>query len=394
MRVAINGAGVAGPTAAFWLARRGHEPVLFERAPSRRAGGYVIDFWGLGYDLAERMGIVERLRERGYFVEQLVAVDEHGHRIATAQVEPMRKAVGDRFVSIARSELSDALLDACGDVPVRFGTSITDVSPDAEGVTATLSDGTTERFDAVIGADGLHSRIREAAFGPERRFEHDLGCSVIAFHVPGYRPREELVYATHTVVGRQAARFTLRHDDTLALFVCESSRLAEVDDDPRAAVRRAFAGLEWEVPALLDGMDAASDLYVDRVSQIRMERWSRGRVGLVGDAAACVSLLAGEGTGLGMVEGYVLAGELARTPDDIPGSLARYESALHTFIAAKQHSALRFRSFFAPRSQLALTTRNLVMRLMAIPWLAGRTGAFLGDKGFTLPDYDALPPAA
>jgi 2-polyprenyl-6-methoxyphenol hydroxylase-like FAD-dependent oxidoreductase len=144
----------------------------------------------------------------------------------------------------------------------------------------------------------------------------------------------------------------------------------------------------WEVPALLDGMDTASDLYADRVSQIRMDAWSRDRVVLVGDAAACASLLAGEGTGLAMVEAYVLAGELARRPHDIPAAFAAYEQRLRTFIEGKQHSALRFRGFFAPRTRRALAMRNLVMRLMAIPWLSGRTGAFLGDDGFTLPDYE------
>ncbi|WP_207205332.1 FAD-dependent monooxygenase [Microbacterium protaetiae] len=144
------------------------------------------------------------------------------------------------------------------------------------------------------------------------------------------------------------------------------------------------------MPALLDGMDAASDFYGDRVSQIRIDAWSRGRVVLVGDAAACVSLLAGEGTGLAMVEAYVLAGELARRPDDIPAALAAYEQRLRPFIETKQRSALRFRSFFAPRTRRALTMRNLVMRLMAIPWLSGRTGAFLSDDGFTLPDYEGV----
>jgi len=385
MRIAINGGGVAGPAVAYWLHRYGHDPVIFERAPRRRTDGYIIDFWGLGYDLAERMGILGILRERGYFVDELVAVDARGRRIATAPVEPMRKAVHDRFVSIARSDLSAALLDDCPDVPVRYSTSIVDVADDA---TVELSDGTREQFDLVIGADGLHSRVREAVFGPQQQFEHDLGCTVIAFHVPGYRPREELAYVTHTIVGRQAARFSLRDDDTMALFVAETELLAGLDEEPRRAVRAAFGDMGWEVPPLLDGMDAASDFYADRVSQIRMDAWSRGRVALVGDAAACVSLLAGEGTGLAMVEAYVLAGELAHRPDDIPAALAAYEQRLRPFIEGKQHSALRFRGFFAPRTRRALAMRNLVMRLMAIPWLSGLTGAFLDDDGFTLPDYE------
>ncbi len=143
----------------------------------------------------------------------------------------------------------------------------------------------------------------------------------------------------------------------------------------------------WEVPELLDAMDASDDVYFDRVSQIRLPHWSADRVALVGDAAACPSLLAGEGTGLGMLKAYILAGELHRADGDCARALAAYESRLQTFISAKQKGALWFRGFFAPKTALGLTVRNLAVRVFALPLLAKPFWERSLHDDFTLPEY-------
>ena len=389
MRVAINGIGVAGPTLAYWLRRSGHEPVLFEKAPSPRAGGYMIDFWGLGYEIAERMGLIGTLRERAYEMERMRMVDGDGREEAALDLSPMRGALGGRFISLARADLSAALLDACGGIPARFGEHVVAVTPDANGVVATLGGGSRERFDLVVGADGLHSRVREAVFGPEAAFEESLGCFVAAFRVRGYPHRDELTYVSHTVPGRQAARVSLRDDETLILLVGRAELLG--GDPPREkrkeALRRAFGGMRWEVPAILDAMDAADDVYFDRVSQIHLPRWTSGRVALLGDAAACPSLLAGEGTGLAMLEAYVLAGELHRAAGDIERAFAAYDARLHAFVSAKQKAARRFRGFFAPKTALALKVRNVAVDALSNRFVAKRLLARAFRDDLDLPEY-------
>lgn len=389
MRVAINGIGVAGPTLAYWLRRSGHEPVLFEKSPSPRAGGYMIDFWGLGYEIAERMGLVETLRERCYVMERMRMVDADGREEAAIDIGPMRDALRGRFISIARADLSAALLGACGGIPARFGEHVTVVTPDSDGVVATLADGRRERFDLVVGADGLHSRVREAVFGPESAFEESLGCSVAAFRLLGYPRRDELTYVSHTVKGRQAARVSLRDDETLILLVCRAELLG--GDPPREkrkeALRRAFGGMRWEVPAILDAMDAVDDVYFDRVSQIHLARWTSGSVALLGDAAACPSLLAGEGTGLAMLEAYVLAGELHRAGGDFTRAFAAYDARLHAFVAAKQKAARLFRGFFAPKSWLGLKVRNVAVVALSNRFIAKRLLARSLRDDLELPEY-------
>jgi 2-polyprenyl-6-methoxyphenol hydroxylase-like FAD-dependent oxidoreductase len=394
MRVAINGTGIAGPTLAYWLRRFGHEPVLFERAPELRTGGYIIDFWGLGFEIADRMGLVPALLQRCYKMERLRMVDADGREVAGMDVTPMREQLQGRFISLSRADLSAVLFKSCDGIPTRFGVSVAGIEQDGEGVTATLSDGRQDRFDLAVGADGLHSQMRELVFGPEKRFETSLDCHVAVFRLADYPLRDELTYVSHTVPKRQVARVALRDDETLVLLICRSEL---IDGDPpreqqKAALRRAFGDMKWEVPDMLDRMDDVDDVYFDRVSQIHLPRWSTERVAVIGDAAACASLLAGEGTGLAMIEAYVLAGELHRADGDIVRALAAFEARLRSFVTLKQKAALRFRAFFAPRTALALRVRNLAVRALAMPFVGNRLiGGSLRDD-LVLPDYLATSP--
>jgi 2-polyprenyl-6-methoxyphenol hydroxylase-like FAD-dependent oxidoreductase len=372
MKVVINGSGIAGPTLAWWLRRHGHDVVLVERAPELRSGGYIIDFWGAGYTVAERMGLLAQVKERGYPVREVRLLDAHGRRSGGFDTTVFARAAGGRFTSIGRSDLA-AIIYAHLDAGVerRFGDSIAAIEPQGRRVRVTFEAGGDCMADLVVGADGLHSRVRSLAFGPEAKFEHRLGFHVAAFEVQGYRPRDELVYMTYGVPGRQVSRFSMRGDRTLALFVFRDEYLARAgtaaDEDVRATLSSVFADAGWECPQLLEAMQDAGEIYFDRVSQIRMPGWSAGRVTLAGDAAACVSLLGGEGTGLAMVEAYVLAGELNAAGSDVEAALARYQQRLMPLLQGKQAAAARFASVFAPATRFGLRVRDLGSALLSLP---------------------------
>lgn len=192
-------------------------------------------------------------------------VDGDGREEARLDLRPMRELLQGRFISLTRSDLAAALFGACEGIPAHFGVWISAIEQHRSGVLATLSDGRRETFDLVIGAGGLHSRVRELVFGPEARFETFLGCYVAAFRIPGYHHRGELTYVSHTVPRRHVGRVALRNGETLVLLVCRSD-LVDVDspgEQPRTALRRAFRGMRWEVPDMLDRMDQAEDFYFD-----------------------------------------------------------------------------------------------------------------------------------
>ena len=391
MRIAISGAGVAGPALAFWLQRTGHELTLIECAPRFRSGGYVIDFWGVGYAVAERMGLLPQIRAAGYSVQEVRFVDARGRRTGGFGVGVFRRMLGDRFISLPRGDLAHEIFHAIeGRVETLFGDSIAHMEERSDRVRLTI--GTEERdFDLVIGADGLHSNVRALAFGPEAQFERRLGYYVAAFDVIGYRPRDELVYISHGLPGRQLSRFALRGDRTLILFVFAAEHLRGAEPrtlaERKAAIHQVFDDADWEWPAIARALDAADDVYFDSVSQIVMDRWSRGRVCLLGDAAGCVSLLAGEGTGLAVTAAYVLAGELHAAQGDHRIAFMEYEHRLRALIEKKQKAARNLASSFAPRTAFGLWFRDQMTRLMGLPFVAeALIGADIRDD-FDLPDY-------
>jgi 2-polyprenyl-6-methoxyphenol hydroxylase-like FAD-dependent oxidoreductase len=391
--VLISGAGIAGPTLAYWLQRAGYEPTLVERAPDLRRGGYLVDFWGAGFDVAERMGIAPEVVRRGYHLRQVRQVDDEGHRITAFDPELFVRGTGGRYVSIARSELAAVIYGALdGRVETIFGDSVRALEDDGARVHVIFESGETRQFDLVIGADGQHSQVRRLLFGPEEQFEKYLGITVAAFELEGYRPRDELVAVMYTDVGYQVTRLSLRDDITMFLFTfADDGSVANHDAHAQqAALRERLAGARWEVPAILERMGEAKTFYCDRVSQIRMPSWTRGRVALVGDAAACVSLLAGQGSALAMVEAYVLAAELAKARGNHAEAFGRYEQSLMPFLQSKQKAAVRLAPAFAPRGGMQLFLRNSILKLFNLPLVARLV---MGNSLRDAIDLPSPPPA-
>jgi 2-polyprenyl-6-methoxyphenol hydroxylase-like FAD-dependent oxidoreductase len=393
MKILIVGAGIAGATLAYWLAHHGLQPTLLEKAPALRTGGYVIDFWGAGFEIAERMGLLPEIHKRGYVVREVRVVNRRGERIAGFRADSFDRVTKGRYVSLARGDLAAAIFGKIdGKVETIFGDTVTRIEQAEEAVRVTFDRGHEREFDLVIGADGLHSRVRQLIFGAQTRFEKYLGYKVAAFETASYRPRDDLVYVMYTQVGQQVGRFAMRGDRTMFLFTFVDAEIASPCDVPgqKSLLRKHFQDSGWECSQILDALDDSSDLYFDRVSQIRMGNapsWSRGRVALTGDAAFCVSLLAGQGSALAMIAAYILACELHRSDGDYAGAFARYQRLFGPFVLAKQKAALRLAGAFAPKSKLSLVVRNQVFTLMAIPWIADRAiGRDLADR-IELPDY-------
>jgi 2-polyprenyl-6-methoxyphenol hydroxylase-like FAD-dependent oxidoreductase len=371
----ISGAGIAGPAAAFWLNAAGWKTTIVERAPALRTNGYVIDFWGLGFDLAERMGLRSEIERVGYHVREVRMVGDHGERRAGFGVSVLDELTGGRFVTLPRSELSRLILErATPATSVRFGDEIAALSQDADGVDVTFESGATGRYDLVIGAGGLHSGVRRLAFGPDEAFEKPLGYAVAAFEADGYRPRDPDSYIMYGQPGRMVGRFTLHDDRCLFLFVFTfEGELPATLAAQKALVRSIYGDDGWEAAEILRRMD---------------------RVVLLGDAAFCVSLLAGQGSALAIVAAYVLAGELARSPGRIDRALAEYERRLRPYIATKQAGAVRFAGAFAPRTRFGVWFRNLVMSSLGVPGLAKLAiGGEIIDQ-LELPDYPLNPAPA
>ncbi|WP_244507896.1 FAD-dependent monooxygenase [Mesorhizobium sp. ORS 3428] len=189
--------------------------------------------------------------------------------------------------------------------------------------------------------------------------------------------------------GRMVGRFTLHRNRTLFLlvFAVDSGPLPTALDMQREMLREKYEDGGWECPRILEELGRTDELYFDSVSQIRMNSWSKGRVALTGDAAFCVSLLAGQGSALAMISAYVLAGELLKANGRHQEAFIKYEAFLRNYIQAKQRGAERFATALAPRTQLGLLIRNLVTKAFAVPGLARLVIGKEITDAVRLPDY-------
>ncbi|MFD9941141.1 FAD-dependent monooxygenase [Nonomuraea sp. NPDC059023] len=320
MRVLICGAGIAGLALAGLLERDGHEVVVVERAPAPHGAGYMLDCQGPGFDAAESMGLLPELRARAFTLSELVHHDDEG--TVTGRYIDDRPGA-DRILSMMRGELEDVLYRSM-QTRVRFGRTVHSYHDVGDGLAVTLSDGGVERADLLVGADGIHSRIRTLTFGAAGHTLLDLGFHTAAYVFDDPETARALGNDLHMLEapGQQVGAYPAHDGRVATLFTHRTAPGAPLPADPRAELRKVYGGRGWLVPRLLDNCPARP--YYDRVAQIDLPAWSRGRVTLVGDACQAMSLLTGQGAGMALAAAHALAGEL-RAGGDLEAALARYE---------------------------------------------------------------------
>lgn len=362
--ILISGAGIAGPGLAFWLTSSGHRVTVVERAASVRLGGQAVDLRGAGRTVVERMGLMPAVRTLALHQQGMSWVDDRGRVRARMGVDAFD---GEGFISeleILRGDIASVLFDATHNtVDYLFDDTITDLAQDADGVDVTFARTPQQRFDLVIGADGLSSIVRKLAFDDGKR---SLGCLISWFTTPdpgGLDGWYEMFLAGK---GRNASirpgRAPGEAKASLGLRLPRGTALPTSREDQKELLARRFEGVGWRVPELLSAMQTAPDFAAAELGQIHLPRWSRGRVALVGDAAASPSPLTGLGTSVALVQAYVLAGELATAKGDHRRAFARYEQVCRPYVTSAQELPPGGTAGFAPESTWAIRLQTMGMR--------------------------------
>lgn len=391
-KILISGASIAGPATALLLARQGHEVTIVERAPSLRPGGQTVDLRGAGRTVIDRLGLADRAAARLLHQRGIATVGTHGRRYSSLPVEAFD---GNGIVSsheILRGDLAEILVDTIpATVEVLWGDSITALDEDAAGVTATFATAAPRRFDLVIGADGLGSAVRRAAFGPDRDHLEPIGLRLAWFTAEVDDDPDGWYLIHHARGGRVVSIRPSRSAGTVkaSLAIRGTDPVPRTDRESQwELMEEAFADVGWVAPTLLGQLRDADDWAYADLARVRMDRFVTDRVALVGDAGYCPTPLTGLGTTLALVGAYVLAGELDRSGGDVPAALASYQQILRPYLQTAQQLPPGGVGGYAPASRTMIAgSRFTYWAMNRWPLRTLLAAEFAKADGISLPDY-------
>ncbi|KAF9880302.1 oxidoreductase [Colletotrichum karsti] len=417
LKVLIVGGGIGGPALAFWLAQLGHDVTIVERNPDLRASGQQIDIRGQGVSVIRLMGIEPDIRAK--------VVNEAGIRFVNragktqAVFEANKTGVGRQsFTSefeIMRGDLVRLLFDRTQPLGVKyiFGNTIESLEQDTDSVTVRLTDGTTGTYDLVVGADGQGSRTRRLMLGPGEKDPFvPFNLHTALFTVP--REKTDDNYATVCLLPKQRMMMTRTdnpHTSQVYMGMVpqdkESDRLlleAQKNRDLEAQKRiwiEMFKDAGWQAPRFLEALEeggVSDDFYNFQIGQVRMDKWYKNRVVLLGDAGYGPSPMSGKGTTSAFVGAYVIAGEITKhctgpsAKDGIPAALEAYDKAMRPFMKTVQDISFRPNLLY-PKSAWGITVINTILWLVSSLKIDKLFQKLQSDdvEGWQLPDYPALP---
>jgi len=337
--VIIQGAGIAGAALAFWLHRFGCETTIVERSPVLRSGGQAIDVRGTALEVVKRMGLLDEIKAQHTRFQGMTVYDEDGNEIERTTERTLGHRKEDGEIELFHDDLSKTLHAHIGGASTYiFADEVVGFDEGANDVSLTLRSGRKLKADVIVGADGVNSGLRRLAFGADAQFLRHLGFYGGIYSAPNMLHLEDW-----QLVVRTASRGVIVYPTLDNAELRVGLYYASDDPDPasgqlekqRNLFKQHCGDIGGPFGAAVAAIDGADDLYASPIAQVRMERWSAGRIVLVGDAAFCPSPLTGQGTSLALVGAFVLAQELA-LQGDLAARLARYEHRLRGFVTANQ----------------------------------------------------------
>ncbi|MHC9420307.1 tryptophan-rich sensory protein [Sphingomonas citri] len=392
-KVLITGASVAGNTLAWWLGRAGFDVTVVERAPAFRDGGQNVDVRGVGRAVMRQMGLEESALAQGTGEEGTAWVEADSRIAAQFLTDELERDGPTAEMEILRGDLSRLLYDGARErARYRFGDHVVAIDQSGESADVSFASGTSERYDAVIVAEGVGSATRELVFAGENR-PRWMDMTIAYFTIPRTADDDRRWRWYHAPGGRSVSLRPDRHGTTRAMLTVQKPPEGEEEwggDWQKAWLAETFADAGWQAPRVLAGMRDTPDFYLDVLRQVRMERWSAGRVALCGDSAWCVTPLGGVGTTLAVTGARVLAGELTRARD-VPAAFAAYEQAMRPMVEKAQGVPKLVPRLANPQSRAGIRLLHAALALASQPAVTAVTGRLFGGGDAAEPDLSHYP---
>ncbi|RKH62809.1 FAD-dependent monooxygenase [Corallococcus llansteffanensis] len=361
-KVLISGASFAGLSTAFWMSRLGYEVTVVEVARGLRTGGTAVDIKGNTVDIVRRMGLFEQIRSNRLSLQRWDMKNERDVTERSLVLRGEGEAPSDDEFEIERTVLLNMLFAAVKDrVEVVFDDSITALSETKDSITATFAKGAGRTFDLVFGCDGVHSAVRRLWFGDEAQYMYFLGQYSSITIV------DKLLIERNTAqmfnVPGKAVMLNAYKNNTDIIFAFASDKELPYDrrdeEEQRRMIADQFVGVGWRTAELLEEVRSSKSFYFDKLCQIRMPSWTKGRVALVGDAGYCPSPAAGMGGSLAIDGAAALADAMREHDRDFELAFRAYNERFRPFIEQVQAEAVRTGlESLVPRTEEAIRARN------------------------------------
>jgi 2-polyprenyl-6-methoxyphenol hydroxylase-like FAD-dependent oxidoreductase len=415
LKVLIVGGGITGPALAHWLSKLDCNITIMERAPDLRASGQQVDLRGEGVAVMRKMGIESAVRAKVVQEEGTEFVDKNGRRQAYFEANKTgkgRQSLTSEF-EIMRGDLVRILYDLTRDkCTYIFGNSVEQLVQTGNGVHVKFSDGSEDDFDLVVGADGQSSRTRRKAWGPDAKDPFRFLQLYLAYFTVPKGEQDNMIAKVFNMPGRRVIATRVDNPRTMQVYLgyLEKGGHAMEDALRSGDVKKQkqlwadmYKDAGWEAPRLIHAMlnsPEANDFYFQKIGQVKMDKWSRGRVVLVGDAGYTPSPLTGKGTSIGLIGAYVLAGELARhlesskdTGQAVDAALESYEKVLRPCVEKAQELFKGVPGIAYPETEWGVWFLHLVVRIFSTLRIVKLIERFSSDNfagDWKLPDYPEL----
>jgi 2-polyprenyl-6-methoxyphenol hydroxylase-like FAD-dependent oxidoreductase len=367
LNVLIAGASFAGLTTAFWMNRLGYKVTVVEISKTLKMGGSPVDIKESTVDIVRRMGLLERIKANSLKAKAIDFLDANGKPIAKL---PAQAGDGDDRnpeYEIERDTLLQMMFEAVeGDVEFLFDDTIEGIGESSDEVAVTFRSGKQRSFALLFGCDGNHSNVRRMSFGEESAYSHSLE-NYFSITIVDKLLIEEDTAQMYNIPGK-AVMLNAYNNKTDIIFcfysASEISYSYRDQQEQRDIILRQFSREGWRTPELLEEAARSRNFYFDKMCQIRMPSWTKGRVALVGDAGYCASPAAGMGGSLAIIGATALADAFTKHAGDIEAAFQEYNDSLRPFVEDVQAQAVNFGlEMFVPRSEEAIQRRNAQLGL-------------------------------
>lgn len=360
MRILVVGGGIAGLTFAALLQQRGFKPTVVERIPEYGTVGYVIVLWPSGSRILKGLGVYRNLLDVGLQFTTYNVSDEQGQMLHSYSVKNVTEKYGP-MLSTYRPDLINVIKEAVDPDSIRMNTTVDKIDQTNDEVYVTFSDGTQESYDLVVGCDGVRSKTRNLVFGDAPPLSYS-GMTGWSFWVK-QDIAKTLEIAEYWGTGKFFGIWPTK--GRLSVFTSISNK--SQDPDPvESRINRIqdnfkdFGGL---VPEILDSLDDPKEIYHGHYNDLKMKKWHKGRVVLVGDAAHAILPTAGGGVSMAMESAAVLADELCRADSKyIEQAFESYMSRRHTRVNKIQDQSRMMGKFAFADNRLVSSMRDFLMR--------------------------------